>query len=323
VTPRVSFVVTCYNYGRYVEQAVDSLLKQTLTDLEVIVIDDCSQDNSAQVLSRYACDPRVRVVQHETNRGHIRSYNEGLALARGEYIGVLGADDYALRDDAVARQVEVFERHPSVGFVFSAFEYVDPTGDVRERAGPATSDYVNGGLDEFKRLVWTNYVHHSGTLVRRSCHDELGWYDERLPHAGDWDLWLRVATRYDVGYVADELYAYRLHDANMSHAHISPPQQVDECLLALERNFARLPASSPRELLALRRPALRNALFFPVWVDLGNGRVRRSWQGLLGALKRSPGIIADRAFYGALYRVLLVSAIGGRRFRRIYGGFGA
>src|ERR1051326_2787378 len=104
--PRVTFIVPCYNYAHYVRQAVDSLLEQTFQELEVIVINDASPDNTREVLEHYANDPRVRVIHHQTNMRNIRSYNEGIALARGEFVGLLSADDYCMRADAVARQVD-------------------------------------------------------------------------------------------------------------------------------------------------------------------------------------------------------------------------
>src|SRR5438874_9681477 len=105
--PRVSILVPSYNYGAFITQAVDSLLSQTLQDLEVIVIDDASRDNTPAILQRYAGEVRVRVVRHEQNQGHLRSYNEGLQLARGRYVGIVSADDYCLRSDALERQVAV------------------------------------------------------------------------------------------------------------------------------------------------------------------------------------------------------------------------
>src|SRR5438876_12332186 len=118
---RVSFVVTNYNYARFLPQAIDSLLGQSFTDLELIVVDDNSTDNSGEVLDRYAADPRIRIVRHTTNTGSIRAYNEGLQLATGEYIGVFDADDYVLDLDAVARQVATFDSDPSIGLVYTAF----------------------------------------------------------------------------------------------------------------------------------------------------------------------------------------------------------
>ena len=100
--PRVSFVVTNYNYGRYLGHALDSLLTQNFHDLEIIVVDDRSTDNSAEVLATYAGDPRVRIVRHTENEGSIRSYNQGLGMARGEFVGVFDADDYAKIDAGFA-----------------------------------------------------------------------------------------------------------------------------------------------------------------------------------------------------------------------------
>ncbi len=322
MTPKVSFVVTCYNYARYLSQAIDSLLGQSFPELEVIAIDDASTDNSAHVLARYDDEPRVRAVVHERNRGHISSYNEGLALARGEYLGVLAADDFASSRDAVARQVALFEAHPTVGCVYSSYEMVDGDGRATEIAQPWQEDYVAPGLDEFRRLVWLNYIPHSGTLVRRACHEALGWYDERLPHSGDWDLWLRVATRYDVAYVAEPLYAYRVHDANMSHSKITPAQAMDELLLALDRNFALLPSSNGAgDLRELWPQARRQALLSQVWLDLARGRTGRSWAGLVAATMRSPRLLFDRAYLAAVLRAGALSLVGGDRYRRAFGGF--
>jgi hypothetical protein len=322
VSPKVSIVVTCYNYGRYVTEAVDSLLNQTFRDIEVIVIDDASPDGSAQVLERYDGDPRVRLVLHEQNRGHIASYNEGLGMARGEYLGVMGADDFANRPYALERQVALFEEHPRVGCVYSSYQIVDATGRETEVARPWEEDYVVSGLEEFQRLVWINYISHSGTLVRRACHDALGWYDARLPHSGDYDLWLRVATQFDMAYVAEPLYAYRVHDTNMSHTTVGPSQAMDELLLTLDRNFTILPTTNGGvEARALWGPARRHALFAVLWNDLAHGRTWRSWQGLFAALKRSPRLAVDRAYAGAAVRVLALTALGGARYRKTFGGF--
>src|SRR5262245_57717851 len=112
--PIVSFVVPCYNYGRFVGQAVDSLLGQTFEALELIVIDNASTDNSSQVLERYDDHPQVRIIRRQQNEGHLASLNEGLRLARGELLGVMDADDFCMRSDAVTRQVALFDAHPDV-----------------------------------------------------------------------------------------------------------------------------------------------------------------------------------------------------------------
>jgi glycosyltransferase involved in cell wall biosynthesis len=315
--PRVSVIVTCYNYARFVAQAVDSLLSQTLEALEVIVIDDASPDDSQQVLERYCDHPRVRLVHHATNQGHIRSYNEGLAMARGEFVGVLAADDFALRTDAAERQVAVFDADPAVGFVYSAFAMANETGQLFREFRPFERDYVRDAYSEFAELMFRNYVPHSGTLVRRACHAEIGVYDTALPHAGDWDLWLRLASRYSVGYIAEPLYAYRVHGTNMSIARYSPRHANGEVLRTVQKAFDALPADAPAWLVHSRGQAIHRALMLTTWGDRSLGRTRRAWVGLMDAAQRSPSLLSRPMFYAAIARLVLLSLLGQTRYERL------
>lgn len=316
--PRVSVVVTCYNYGRFVAEAVDSLLGQTFQELEVIVVDDASPDNSrAVLLERYSDNPRVKLILHEQNQGHIRSYNEGLAMAQGEFMGVLAADDFCLRPDAVARQVAVFDAHPRVGFVFSAYAMVDVESKPFRSFQPFAHDYVRNGFDEFRSLMFANYIPHSGTLVRRSAHAEIGYYDVALPHAGDWDLWLRVASRFDVGYISEQLFAYRVHGTNMSIARYSPAHANREVLLTIQKAFAALPVNTPADIRAQHQTAIHRALLKTTWGDRSLGRIKRAWQGLLDAPQRAPTLLLTPMFYAALVRLLILSVIGHQRYERL------
>jgi glycosyltransferase involved in cell wall biosynthesis len=312
--PRVSFIVANYNYARYVGKAIDSLLSQTFRAIEVIVIDDCSTDDSRDVLKCYEADPRVRVIYHEQNKRNIATYNEGLVLARAEYVGLMGADDFALRPDAVERQVSVFDAHPEVGYVYSSHTYVDEVAAPFRLFQPWAADYVRDGLTEFRELLTKNYIPHSGTLVRRTAHDALGLYDPSLPHAGDWEMWLRLATRYRVGYIADSLYAYRIHGANLSVAGHSPRYANRQILLTLEKAFAALPMDAPPMLRAMRPSAIHHALLATTWGDRSLGRVSRAWIGLVDAALRSPSLIMTRMFYGAVARTALLSLMGEQRY---------
>jgi glycosyltransferase involved in cell wall biosynthesis len=316
--PRVTFVVTNHNYARFLPQAIDSLLGQSVSDLELIVVDDCSTDDSLAVLERYAGDPRVQIVRHTTNTGSIRGYNEGLQMARGEFIGVFDADDYALDPEAVARQVAIFDAHPEVGLVYSAFDQVDEYSQAFRACRPFSADYVRDGLAEFSDLIFLNYIAHSGTLVRRTCHEALGYYDPRLPYAGDWELWLRVAARYAVGYIAAPLYAYRVHINNMTAKGKSPAEATGERLMAVERAFNEsLPEDAPDSVRRLKPEALRRALLCGSWNDRSLGRVGRSWEGLLDAVRRSPVLLAHPAPYSAAAKLALLATLGHRRYERL------
>jgi glycosyltransferase involved in cell wall biosynthesis len=313
--PRVSLVVTCYNYGRFLAQALDSLVAQSMSDWEAIVIDDASTDETSEVLTCYLRDPRLRAVVHSWRIGNIASYNEGLAMARGELVGILSADDYLLRHDALERQVAVADASPDVGLVYSAHSVVQAGSPVRHVV-PRPEDGVRAGTDEFRQLMWGNYVLHSGALLRRDVERELGPYDPALTHTGDWDMWLRAAARHPVGYVAEPLYAYRIHNANMFHRGLPPSRETDQVVKTVDRAFAYLPLGAPSDLLAAR-PAVRSHAFLQTpWFDLHNGRRTRTWQGFLYALRRRPTIVASGELWHFLPRLLLMSVVGREPYRR-------
>lgn len=320
--PLVSIVIPAFNYGQFVGQAIESILKQTGVRIQVIIIDDASIDNTPQVVSRYGADDRVVSIRHESNSGHIRTYNEGLAKAEGDYVGLLSADDYALCSDALSRQVAVFEANPSVGLVYTASWMVDGRGGKLSLLRPWGGAYVGGGEAEFRRLIWWNYIPASGTLVRRQCHEQLGWYDTELPHAGDWDMWLRITRGYDFGYIEEPMYAYRIHGTNMSGSRVTPGRAMDELYRVLERNFARWGPALPPDLRKLPALAMRHAAFVQLWNELAHSRRRRAWRALAALLMRSPTLTWDRRTYGAVWRLLLLTGLGGKRYRSIVGGFG-
>jgi glycosyltransferase involved in cell wall biosynthesis len=315
---RVSFVVTNHNYARFLPQAVDSLLNQSLADLELIIVDDCSTDDSLAVLDGYEGNPRIRIVRHTTNTGSIRAYNEGLQMATGDFIGVFDADDYALDSDAVARAVAMFDSDPSIGMVYTAFDQVDEYSQPFRACRPFEGDYVRDGLSEFSDLIFLNYLAHSGTLIRRSVHEAIGYYDLRLPYAGDWELWLRVAASgYRVGYLADPLYAYRVHINNMTAKGKSPSAATGERLMAVEAAFAALPAGTPASIYALKPAAVRKALLCGSWNDRSLGRLGRSWDGLVDAVRRSPSLLLRPEPYVAGAKLAVLAAVGHKRYEAL------
>ena len=317
VQPRVTYVITNYNYGQFLDQAVRSLLNQTFEDLEVIVVDDRSTDDSATVLDNLARDKRVVVIRHHENQGNRVGDNEGIALARGEYVGTLDADDFALQPHAVARQVSVLDEHPDVGFVYAAYSFVDEDGAAFRLFRPWLNDYVCDGLSEFSRLIQGNYISHSGTLARRSSLRSIGGYDVELPYAGDFDVWLRLCARYGVGYLSEPLYSYRIHRRNMSHAGVSPRVASDELVRALTHGFDDLPSTAPVELRQRRSEALRRALLATSWGDRSHGRTRRSWEGLLDGLARDPGLGRTREFHAALVKLTAQTLLGHQTYERL------
>lgn len=314
MSPRVSFVIPSHNYGRYLPEAIESLLGQTYPDLEVLIVDDASTDDSVAIAEGYLTDGRVRLVRHAENKGNIATYNDGLQAATGDLIGLLSADDFAARPDAVERQVAVFEANPTVGFVHTAFDIVDDASTPVDSFDPSPADSVRAGLDEFVRLCFDCYVSASGTLVRTSCHTAVGYYDPRLPVSADWDLWLRLSTRFDVGYVADRSYAYRIHPSNMHHKTVSSHLATRNHVETIERAFARLPPEAPESVRRLRKQAVENAHFVYSRDARSRGRPAQSWSGLVDSVRWRPSLLTSRSVYGEVVRTAALGVLGQDRY---------
>jgi glycosyltransferase involved in cell wall biosynthesis len=218
--PTVSVVVPCYRYGRFLPDCVGSILDQEGVDVRVLIIDDASPDDSADVGRRLAAaDARVEVRVHERNKGHIATYNEGLLeWADGDYCVLISADDQ-LTPGALARATAVLEQHPNVGFVYShAIDWDDSTPKPSPR-GVAEGATVWSGPDWFATVCRGGYCVVSGpsVVVRTSVHHQVGGYLPHLPHTADLELWLRLAAHADVAFLKGVDQAiYRIHGSQMT-----------------------------------------------------------------------------------------------------------
>jgi glycosyltransferase involved in cell wall biosynthesis len=215
--PRLSVVIPCYNYGRYLRQCVESVTRdQPGIQVEVIIVDDKSTDDSLGVaLSLQDCDTRVRVIQHEQNKGHIETYNEGLDAATGEFILLLSADDL-VTPGALTRAAALLAAEPSVGLVYG--NCIDFSGNLPvSRSEPGEWAIWPGAewLHERCRSAY-NVVPTPTAVMRTSVLRAIGGYRADLPHAGDYEMWLRTSAVSDIGFLlnVDQGY-YRLHASNM------------------------------------------------------------------------------------------------------------
>jgi hypothetical protein len=214
--PRVSVVVPCYNYGHFLHQGLASILGQPGVDVDVIVVDDASPDGSAAVAHQIAeSEPRVSVVVNPVNRGHIATYNEGLARATGDYVVLLSADDM-LAPGALSRATALMETNTAVGFVYGwpkNFGTEPETGSM-----PMLGWSVWSGTDWLGHACrrGRSFIMSPEVVMRRSVLEQLGGYDPRLPHSADMDMWFRAALVAGVGRVHGPPQAfYRVHANNM------------------------------------------------------------------------------------------------------------
>lgn len=207
--PLVSVVVATYNAADYVVDAVASILCQTWTNLEVIIVDDGSTDGTQQVLEQVLDDSRVRYIKTE-NKGQPQAKNRGIHESKGDFVAFCDADD-AWRFDKLELQVPEFT-DPDVGVVYSDVSYLDKDSVILVKEQP--SKRYSGWVTE--QLVVRNFIPFGTAVIRRSCIEMSGVFDETLPMGIDWDLWLRYSVRWKFIHVAQKTYFYRIWSGQMS-----------------------------------------------------------------------------------------------------------
>jgi glycosyltransferase involved in cell wall biosynthesis len=221
---RIDVIVPCYKYGCFLYQCVKSVLTQVGVDVRVLVIDDASPDNTAEVAGTLAReDPRVNVIRHSTNKGHINTYNEGIEWASADYMLLLSADDYLL-PGALVRATNLMDAHPEVGFSFgNVIELSDNgTETLTKSVIKPTNDPDKRILEgrEFIELTGAdNLVGTCSAVVRSELQKRLDGYRNELPHTGDLEMWLRFAAHASVGFIFAYQGVYRFHGTNMSTAY--------------------------------------------------------------------------------------------------------
>jgi len=212
--PTVSICICSYNHARYLPQTIDSVLTQTYQDFELIIVDDGSKDNSHEVLSDYQqrYPDKIRYVWHadHANRGISVSCNLAVSLAQGRLFAWLGSDDYWF-PDKLAKQVRFFEQHPEVGMLHTSALTLDANGTLF----PVSNVHDSIDPQPLATIVISNPVVASTAMMPTRLFDELGAFDENLVFS-DWELWIRIAARYPIGFLAEPSCAYRVHGQNVS-----------------------------------------------------------------------------------------------------------
>jgi glycosyltransferase involved in cell wall biosynthesis len=209
--PKVSVIMAVYNCARYVGQAIDSILGQTFTDFEFVIINDGSTDKTADILASYD-DSRLMILENDRNIGLTKSLNRGIDVSRGELIARQDADDISL-PERLARQVTYMDAHPEIALVGSASRWIDAEGATIREWRPLTEP-----VEIHRRLLSTIPFLHGTFMFRRSCLAEIGGgYDESMPVAQDCELLLRLSDRWDLANLSDILYLHRRHNKTVTH----------------------------------------------------------------------------------------------------------
>lgn len=210
MTPLISVVIPAYNAEAFIGEALESVMAQSYRPLEVIVVDDGSTDNTGGVVEQFAgkaaAEFEVRYVRQQ-NGGPSRARNAGIKAAQGEFIALLDADDQWCQSK-LQLQMELFERNESIDLVFCNVRFIrngKPCGVMFGDDGSATSFKHDHGvvLDPVAGLLKENFVNTSAVVARRKCFEVGFFFNENRKYAEDWELWLKIAARFTLGYVPE------------------------------------------------------------------------------------------------------------------------
>lgn len=258
--PKISVIIPAYNAMTYLPETMATVLKQTYTDFEVVVVNDGSTDNIEEWITQVG-DRRVNLIS-QTNKGLAAARNKGIAYAQGEYLAFLDADDL-WEPSKLEKQVSVLEENSAVGLVYTWSALIDYTGQFTGRVFA----YCAEG-DAWQKLTEENIVGcGSVAMVRSSCLATVGTFDENLSSFNvneDWDMWLRIAAKYPFKVIKEPLVYYRQHLSNASKNWEAVEQSFR---LVIEKTFA----SAPPDFLALKARSYGYAYFCLAWKFLQSG----------------------------------------------------
>ena len=279
-TPKVSVCIPVFNPGPFLTDAINSVLAQTFTDFELLVVDDASTQPVEAMVSRYN-DSRLRFEKNPRNLGLVSNWNRCLALAGGEYTTIFHQDDL-MRPDNLAAKAALLDGHPGVGLVHSGISTIDPAGTVigGHWATQPSDAPVTSGQDCFKQLATRgNFISCPSVIVRSACYQTLGGFDERLPFSCDMEMWMRIASRYDVGYLPAQLIANRVHSSQETQRFSGAGREIREVKKALDIAFTEYASAGVSH--GLKRAARRNLI---AWAyRMGRWKLSQShWRAALG-----------------------------------------
>jgi Glycosyl transferase family 2 len=310
---KIDIVIPCYNYGHLLEACVSSVLKQSVHDVRVLIIDDASQDDSLLVANRIArADQRVSIISHGQNLGHISTYNEGISWASAKFFLLLSADDLLVP-----------------GALERAAEIMDTNTDVVLTHGIGISWYSNSPLPEAhleKSYTWTRHdligemcaiggnTVSTPTAIARTCiQKDIGNYRASLPHSADMEMWLRFAARGSVARINAPQAIYRKHPLAMSNSYISEAiRDYEQCKDAFDAFFGSCgePLVKSHILQTRARRALANRAFRSGTRSLRRGRVNSGFSLLTWSMDADPRL----RYFPPLWQLLRFPGVEGREW---------
>lgn len=202
--PKISIIIPTYNRSELLKRAIRSALNQSYSNLEIIIVNDASTDNTEEVIHAFT-DKRIRYIKHQTNQKLSASRNSGIKAATGEFICFLDDDD-EMNSQKLKKQIDQFANSsPRTGVVYCGWQYM------------FNNKNVSSHTPQFKGDVFNKFLEHSfivvhAPLTRKVCFEKVGLFDTSLESCEDWDMWIRISQHYDFDYVPNELVTVHIHE---------------------------------------------------------------------------------------------------------------
>lgn len=306
--PLISVIIPVYNGTKTIRATIASVLEQSLAEFELLILNDGSTDNTLEIVSSIA-DPRIQVFSYP-NAGSNPTRNRGISLAQGEYLSFIDADDIWTSDKLEA-QLHALQTHPQAGVAYSWTDCVDEQGNFLRQGAHAT---VTGNV--LANFLLTDCIGSgSNVLVRKQALIAAGEFDETLPNAQDWDMWLRLAARYPFVCVPKVQIFYRV-SANSLSTNVQRMEAAS--LRVIERSFAQAPA----HLQYLKPHSLGNRYKFLTFRALqGPPSRQKGWLAsryLCLAVRYDPYLLRMRLLWKVLLTILVMCCLPTQQVQALF-----
>lgn len=260
--PKVSVIIQAYNSMNYLPKTLESILKQTFTDFEVLIINDGSTDNIVKWASQIT-DPRVKLISQE-KQGQSAARNLGVVLAKGDYLAFLDADALWL-PTKLEKQVNLLDKNPDVGLVYTWVALIDEHG---KPTSTVIKTHAEGNVWQ-QMIERPTVICSSSPLVRSDCFEKVGLFDRKLSVSADWEMWIRVASCYIFAIIKEPLVFYRQHYNSQSK---NCQKLLEDNSAVIEKTFK----SVPPELQYIKRRSYGQVYLYLAWRALDNEKYQEA-----------------------------------------------
>ncbi|MBD2184528.1 glycosyltransferase [Planktothrix sp. FACHB-1355] len=292
----ISVIIPVYNGEKTIRETIESVLAQTFSDWELIIINDGSTDSTLEVIANIK-DNRLKVFSYP-NAKQAASRNRGLSIAHGEFIAFLDADDVWM-PDKLELQLKALQTNTQAAIAYSWTDCIDESGQFLRRG-----NHINLTGNVYAQMLLTDFLEHgSNPLIRRDALNQVGSFDESLPPAEDWDMWLRLAARYQFVAVPSVQVLYRI-SANSASSNLGKMEVA--CLQVIERAFSQAPES----LQHLKKHSIANTYKYLTFKALEGfverRRVLEAGRFLWYTVKNDRAILFSRIILKVLLKIAVI-----------------